>query len=84
MFLFTFSLDHAKRQCNSLQTLCALFYAIYKKSSMDASFDMFTEIFAYGDMDKYMKILMQNCNQILLGEYGMNFVSLEHTLYGVW
>uniref|UniRef100_A0A1A9WGZ5 DUF1741 domain-containing protein n=1 Tax=Glossina brevipalpis TaxID=37001 RepID=A0A1A9WGZ5_9MUSC len=60
--------DHPKRLCHSLQTLCSLFYAIYKKSSADSTYDILNEIFGYDQMDKWMKKLMDYCNQILLGE----------------
>ncbi|KAI9579757.1 armadillo-like helical domain-containing protein 3 isoform X2 [Glossina fuscipes] len=60
--------DHPKRLCHSLQTLCSLFYAIYKKSSADNTYDILNEIFGYDEMDKWMKKLMDYCNQILLGE----------------
>uniref|UniRef100_A0A1B0FMF2 Armadillo-like helical domain-containing protein n=1 Tax=Glossina morsitans morsitans TaxID=37546 RepID=A0A1B0FMF2_GLOMM len=60
--------DHPKRLCHSLQTLCSLFFAIYKKSSADTTYDILNEIFGYDEMDKWMKKLMDYCNQILLGE----------------
>lgn len=60
--------DHPKRLFNSLQTLCSLFYAIFKKSSTDSSFNCLNEIFGNEQMDKSMRRLMNNCNQILLGE----------------
>uniref|UniRef100_A0A0K8UX73 UPF0668 protein C10orf76 n=1 Tax=Bactrocera latifrons TaxID=174628 RepID=A0A0K8UX73_BACLA len=60
--------DHPKRLFNSLQTLCSLFYAMYKKSSTDSSFNCLNEIFGNERMDKSIRQLMNNCNQILLGE----------------
>lgn len=67
MLTFYVSADHPKRLCNSLQTLCSLFYAIFKKSSADATFDILNEIFGYEQMDKWMKQLMEHCSQLLLG-----------------
>lgn len=64
------STDHPKRLCNSLQTLCSLFFAIFKKSTADTSYDILNEIFGYEHMDKWMKQLMEHCNRILLGECG--------------
>lgn len=62
-------LDHPKRLFNSLQTLGALFYAIFKKSIADSSFNFLNEIFGYEQMDKSMRQLMNNCNQVLLGAF---------------
>lgn len=59
---------HPKRMCNSLQTLCSLFYSIFKKSSMDTSFDVVGQVFQYDEMYQKMKILLNHCNQILLGD----------------
>ncbi|XP_053964188.1 armadillo-like helical domain-containing protein 3 [Anastrepha ludens] len=71
--LFTKSIEmlgteHQKRLCNSLQTLCALFYAIFKKTSADCSFNCLNELFGFEQLDNSMRQLMSNCNQILLGE----------------
>ncbi|XP_037943088.1 armadillo-like helical domain-containing protein 3 [Teleopsis dalmanni] len=55
--------DHPKRLCNSLQTLCSLFYAIFKKSTADTAFDILNEIFGYEKMDKWMKELMNHCEE---------------------
>lgn len=60
--------DHPKRLCNSLQTLCSLFYSIYRKSASDNSFDLLAEFFDYKTMDKWLKQLVEHCNQLLLGK----------------
>ncbi|XP_030373871.1 armadillo-like helical domain-containing protein 3 [Scaptodrosophila lebanonensis] len=64
--------DHPKRLCNSLQTLCSLFYAIFKKSNTDGTFNILSDIFGYEKMDEWLKLLMQYCNRILLGDVSEN------------
>uniref|UniRef100_A0A0K8TR82 Armadillo-like helical domain-containing protein n=1 Tax=Tabanus bromius TaxID=304241 RepID=A0A0K8TR82_TABBR len=59
---------HPKRLCNSLQTLCALFQAIFKKSSAEPTFDVIRTIFEFQEMDDKMKSLLTQCNNILLGD----------------
>ncbi|ALC45859.1 CG8379 [Drosophila busckii] len=64
--------DHPKRLCNSLQTLCSLFYGIYKKCNADASSNILNEIFAHEQMDEWLKLLMQYCNRILQADVTEN------------
>ncbi|EDW42957.1 armadillo-like helical domain-containing protein 3 isoform X1 [Drosophila sechellia] len=64
--------DHPKRLCNSLQTLCSLFYGIFKKSNADPTFNILNEIFGHEKMDEWLKLLMQYCNRILLGDVPEN------------
>lgn len=64
--------DHPKRLCNSLQTLCSLFYGIFKKSNSDPTCNILNEIFGHEKMDEWLKLLMQYCNRILLGDVPEN------------
>lgn len=59
---------HPKRMCNSLQTLCSLFYSIFKKSSIDSNFEAVSQVFKYDEMYQKMKVLLNHCNEILLGD----------------
>lgn len=56
-------LDHPKRVCNSLQTLCALFYSIFKRHAADAAgMDIIRTIFDFDEAEKKMKHLIAKCD----------------------
>lgn len=63
---------HPKRLFNSLQTLCAFFHAVFKKSAAEPSFDVIRTIFEFDQMDEKMKLLLTQCNNILTGEVTEN------------
>lgn len=65
MFFFLFA-DHPKRVCNSLQTLCALFYSIFKRHAADAAgMDIIRTIFDFDEAEKKMKHLIAKCDSLL-------------------
>lgn len=62
--------DHPKRVCNCLQTLCALLYAIFRKSSNSESggFDTLNTLIGFKDAEEKMKELLGHCNNILMSD----------------
>ncbi len=61
--------DHPKRVSNSLQTLCALFYAIFKKQATDVGVDVIQSIFDFQEIEQNMKTLIAHCNNLLTSMY---------------
>lgn len=51
---------------NCLQTLCALFYAIFKKQATDVGFDVINSIFTLAEVENKMKRLISQCNNLLI------------------
>lgn len=64
--------SHPKRLCNSLQTLCGLFYTVFKKSAAEPTFDVIRTIFEFKVMDEQMKTLLKHCHEILIGDISEN------------
>lgn len=62
------SIDHPKRVCNSLQTLCALFYAIFKWHATETSFDVISTIFDFDEVEDKMKALITRCNNLMISD----------------
>ncbi|GAB0093001.1 armadillo-like helical domain-containing protein 3 [Sergentomyia squamirostris] len=62
--------DHPKRVYNSLQTLCALIYAIFKKSSSgtESGFDIINTMVGFSEAEEKMKKLVHHCNEFLLSD----------------
>lgn len=60
--------DHPKRVCNCLQTLCALFYAIFKKQATEVGLDVINTIFEFQDVEDKMKKLIVQCNSLLISD----------------
>lgn len=58
--------EHPKRVTNCLQTLCALFYAIFKKQATDVGFDVINTIFDFQEVEDKMKHLISQCNNLLI------------------
>ena len=69
LLLFYLFADHPKRVCNSLQTLCALFYGIFKRNASEtAGFDVISTIFDFQEIEDKMKHLIAKCNDLLISE----------------
>lgn len=66
-FIFRF-LDHPKRVSNSLQTLCALFYSVFKWHAMETSFDVIRTIFDFDEIEDKMKTLIVKCNNLMISD----------------
>lgn len=66
--LFIILADHPKRVCNSLQTLCALFYAVFKWHATETSFDVISTIFDFDEVEDKMKILITKCNNLMISD----------------
>lgn len=64
--------DHPKRVSNSLQTLCALFYAIFKKQATDVGVDVINTIFDFEEIEQNMKTLIAHCNSLLISMFYAN------------
>lgn len=60
--------DHPKRVSNSLQTLCALFYAIFKWHATETSFDVISTIFDFDEVEDKMKTLITRCNNLMISD----------------
>lgn len=60
--------DHPKRVHNCLQTLCALLYAIFRKSSSGESFDIVGTMVGFSDAEENMRKLLGHCNNLLISE----------------
>lgn len=60
--------EHPKRVCNSLQTLCALFYAIFKRHATEIGFDVINTIFAFDVVEDKMKQLIEKCNNLMVSD----------------
>lgn len=60
--------EHPKRVCNSLQTLCALFYAIFKRHATEVGFDVINTIFAFDEVEDKMKQLIEKCNNLMVSD----------------
>lgn len=67
-FFFHFVPDHPKRLCNSLQTICALFYAIFKWHATETSFDVISTIFDFDEVEDKMKTLITKCNNLMISD----------------
>lgn len=65
---FFLELDHPKRVCNSLQTLCALFYAVFKWHATETSFDVISTIFDFDEVEDKMKTLITKCNHLMISD----------------
>lgn len=61
--------DHSKRVSNCLQTLCALFYGIFKKQSADVGIDVINTIFDFQEIEDKMKKLIIHCNNLLISKF---------------
>lgn len=61
-------LDHPKRVSNSLQTLCALFYAVFKWHATETSFDVISTIFDFEEVEDKMKTLITKCNNLMISD----------------
>ncbi|XP_037027698.1 armadillo-like helical domain-containing protein 3 [Bradysia coprophila] len=64
--------DHPKRVSNSLQTLCALFYAIFKKQATDVGVDVINTIFDFEEIEQHMKTLIAHCNSLLISDVSVD------------
>lgn len=60
--------DHPKRLCNSLQTICALFYAVFKWHATETSFDVISTIFDFDEVEDKMKTLITKCNNLMISD----------------
>lgn len=60
--------DHPKRVTHALQTLCALFYAMFKKQATDVGVDVIGTLFGFEEIEANMKRLMAQCNALLISE----------------
>lgn len=60
--------DHAKRVTHALQTLCALFYAMFKKQSQDVGLDVIGTLFGFEQIEATMRRLVDQCNALLISE----------------
>lgn len=60
--------EHPKRVCNSLQTLCTLFYAIFKRHATEVGFDVINTIFAFDEVENKMKRLIEKCNNLMISD----------------
>ncbi|XP_055377686.1 armadillo-like helical domain-containing protein 3 isoform X2 [Condylostylus longicornis] len=74
--------SHTKRIFNSLQTLCALFHSIFKRSASEPSLDVIRTIFEFEQMDENMKMLLTHCNNIMISDIseGTRFMCLKFIL----
>lgn len=60
--------DHPKRVCNSLQTLCALFNAVFRRNATETSFDVISTIFDFAEVEDRMKTLITKCNHLIISD----------------
>lgn len=54
--------------CNSLQTLCALFNAIFRRHASETSFDVISTIFDFAEVEEKMKTLITKCNHLIVSD----------------
>lgn len=66
--ILDYLLDHPKRVSNSLQTLCALFYAVFKWHATETSFDVISTIFDFEEVEDKMKTLITKCNNLMISD----------------
>lgn len=66
---------------NSLQTLCALFYAIFKRQATDVGLDVINTIFDIHEIEEQMKRLVVQCNNILISM--LNITKVTNNYYDV-
>lgn len=64
----TTSTDHPKRVCNSLQTLCALFYALFKRHATEMNFDVISTMFDFNEIEDKMRTLITKCNNLMVSD----------------
>lgn len=60
--------DHPKRICNSLQTLCALFNALFKRNASEVSLLVISTIFDFNEIEDKMKLLILKCNNFMVSD----------------
>lgn len=60
--------DHPKRITHALQTLCALFYAMFKRQASDAGADVIGTLFGCEEIGEQMKRIVTQCHALLISE----------------
>lgn len=51
-----------------MQTLCALFYAVFKWHATETSFDVISTIFDFDEVEDKMKTLITKCNNLMISD----------------
>lgn len=67
-FLIHNFIDHPKRVCNSLQTLCALFYTLFKRHATEMTLDIINAVLDFENFEDKMKTLLTKCNNFMISD----------------